>query len=1197
MNEPFDFITEPHIGSFDEFVNLLPNIVKKMPKFEYRDTKGNKLSVEYEKIQLYMPLKPDSDLAIDRRLKPRECRIRGISYKGKLSGRLKCTINDNQAFEISRSFGNLPVMVKSKKCHLHGKSGAEIAKEFGEDPREIGGYFIYNGNEKCVRLLVAPKRNYLFGIIRESNAKKGTNFTEYAVTARCVGEDETGTMMAFHYLIDGNICIRLYYMQKAFYIPVMLLLKSLMEVTDKEIFDAIIGEDLRFSATPRSLSGSEEEDFDRSEQEEDGSIDVSEVKNNGKIKGNKTQSKNLSPDRFHTMDVKRVQNLILSFNDMNLNSQQECINYIGARFKTIVNEREYSDQEAFTEVINRFIAIHLNKKEDKFNFLIVGIRKLYKLVNNKIPDNPDLQSTQELFTTCQIFATLLKEKMYEVLRMLKPVLSREKRFSVDVVTKAIKKANMDIGVKIEHLITTGNASIKMSSDFTEKAGNTTLAERINFFRYLSHFRSVNRGNFFAQLKTTTIRKLRPESWGFYCPVHTPDGSPCGIITHLAHTTKVISQPTFFDEKFLFDLGVIPLLRGCIKKQSFIEVFLDGRLMGYVDDFFSVDFVNKLRKHRADFKLTMEIVFVPHDSHEKSAYPGIFIFNSRGRLMRPVLNSSDQVEFIGIMEQVFLHIKSAQKNSIIKDYTNSLAEKNLEKQSCANSTDNIDKLLTENNFQININNTIKQSNTLCNSYKETESTDFLSIVANFTPFSDFNQSPRNMYQCQMAKQTMGTSHHNYKSRSENKSYRLIGPQSPLISTKIYKYYKMDNYPMGINAIVAVLSYTAYDMEDAMVINKSSIERGFFHGTVYKTERVDLQNKKERFIDMPNIGDKLSLNDKFYTYLKENGETKIITYQGSESGIVDTVRVFNSKDNEGLSMSVTLRIQRNPNIGDKFCSRHGQKGVCSMHWPLVDMPFTEDGIVPDIIINPHAFPSRMTIGMLIESMAGKACALSGKTYDGSPFQFNITSDNNKKNIKSTNHKQTTSKSTYKTEKKINRNKKEKSDTNEDTSVQDISAVDYFGQELIKYGYNYHGNETMYSGVTGDEFKADIFIGVVYYQRLRHMVNDKFQVRTTGGLQKLTRQPTGGRKRKGGIRLGEMERDALIGHGVSAILKERLLYASDHTIFDYCCGCKSILFVSNEKCICGSTIIKQISLPYVFKYMCTELLSMNIKIMLDV
>lgn len=280
--------------------------------------------------------------------------------------------------------------------------------------------------------------------------------------------------------------------------------------------------------------------------------------------------------------------------------------------------------------------------------------------------------------------------------------------------------------------------------------------------------------------------------------------------------------------------------------------------------------------------------------------------------------------------------------------------------------------------------------------------------------------------------------------------------------------------------------------------------------------------------------------------------------SEECIVDEVRILNNgKYGEvgGIThASIKLRYNRSPVIGDKFSSRHGQKGTLSKLWPQIDMPFTESGMTPDIIINPNAFPSRMTIGMLVESMAGKSGALHGITQDGSPFRF--------------------------TEKE--------------------TATNYFGQELVKAGYNYYGNEPMYSGITGEEFQADIYIGVVYYQRLRHMVKDKYQARSTGIMSKVTHQPLKGRRVGGGIRFGEMERDCLISHGASFLLHDRLMNSSDASKCYICKVCGNILSLvlnpETKKATClqceSSKNLEIIALPFVLRYLVAELTCVNIK-----
>ena len=374
-------------------------------------------------------------------------------------------------------------------------------------------------------------------------------------------------------------------------------------------------------------------------------------------------------------------------------------------------------------------------------------------------------------------------------------------------------------------------------------------------------------------------------------------------------------------------------------------------------------------------------------------------------------------------------------------------------------------------------------------------------------------------------------------------------------------------------------TGYDMEDAMIINKASFERGFGHASVYKTHMYDLDEEEKRCskdgvrpnfkfsnvkamvmegdVERPVLHrehldvDGLPCEGQQVVYGQTiccivdmlTGEVVELKHKDAEAAFVDTVRVIGtgsvtaSSSDKAIKkaalrkVSITLRYRRNPIIGDKFSSRHGQKGTLSVLWPQESMPFTESGMTPDVLINPHAFPSRMTIGMLIESMAGKAGAMHGAFQDSTPFQFN----------------------------------------------EERRAIDHYGEQLrlasniclfgnlsnYDYvdrasGYHYYGSEPLYNGLTGNIMHADIFIGVVFYQRLRHMVADKAQVRSTGPIVSMTRQPVKGRKRGGGIRLGEMERDALISHGVAFCLQDRLMHCSDSHLAFVCGTCGSLLTV---------------------------------------
>jgi len=547
------------------------------------------------------------------------------------------------------------------------------------------------------------------------------------------------------------------------------------------------------------------------------------------------------------------------------------------------------------------------------------------------------------------------------------------------------------------------------------------------------------------------------------------------------------------------------------------------------------------------------------------FPGLLIFTGPCRFSRPVICLDDnQQEWIGPLEQRHMSIAASEKD--------------------------IKKMAEDDSVKV------AEQFPITYTHKETSVTAFLSIIASLTPFSNHNQSPRNMYQCQMLKQTMAIPYLNHVHRTDNKVYRVTYPQVPVIRTSMFSNTNFDTKPNGTNAIVAVISHSGYDMEDALIINKQSFERGFKHASVFKTKvietmpdrmgaakfrRIKLTNQNE--IDpnwkpveglqkdgLPSIGQQMSEGVAVCClYDTDANAKKIEKHKDGEQCWVEQVNLIggggieegpNGMGSSHVRVSMKLRIPRNPVVGDKFASRHGQKGVMAFLWPQEDMPFMAGGFQPDILFNPHGFPSRMTIGMLIESIAGKAAVMKGHTtVDATTFR---------------------------------------------EYPDGKTAHEYFGEQLRECGYEYLGTEEMYSGVHGTMMTANIFVGVIYYQRLRHMVLDKAQVRATGPIDPLTKQPVKGRKRHGGIRFGEMERDSLLSHGVSFLLRDRLLRCSDAYSDSACRSCGTILsHVPNKvdpeaksKCIaCGEDCV-DVPIPFVFRYLCAELASMNIAVKLE-
>jgi len=515
------------------------------------------------------------------------------------------------------------------------------------------------------------------------------------------------------------------------------------------------------------------------------------------------------------------------------------------------------------------------------------IRKLYALVGGDCcADNPDSPQHQEILMPGFLYGMIVKEKLDEYLNAIRAQMVQDLRREVagaDItdnryIGKTITRVNADIGSKLNYFLATGNLVSPSGLDLQQAAGYTIVGEKLNFTRYISHFRSVHRGAFFAELKTTTVRKLLPEAWGFLCPVHTPDGSPCGLLNHFAHKCRLIHQHLSVDHipALLSSLGMTQPIDPSIDGRENVCVQLDGRIIGWAPPSLAAQMANTLRYWKTeglhDVPLDLEIGLVPIS--KGGQYPGLYLFASRARMMRDVkLLSNGKTDSVGPFEQVYLDI--------------------------ACMPDEVEKGVT--------------------THIEFSPTNVLSLLANLTPFSDYNQSPRNMYQCQMSKQTMGTPSTALQHRTDNKLYRLQTGQTPIVRPALHDTYGMDGYPNGTNAVVAVISYTGYDMEDAMILNKSAHERGFGHGTIYKSHIVDLKtvrgekgagdapavhfaigrdvregDERRETIDddgLPYAGTRLKKGDPLCAYFdRTSGRTVFEKYKSEEEAFVDEVRII-------------------------------------------------------------------------------------------------------------------------------------------------------------------------------------------------------------------------------------------------------------------------------------------------------------------
>jgi DNA-directed RNA polymerase I subunit RPA2 len=1046
----------------------------------------------------------------------------------------------------------VPVMVKSAACPLQALTPLELIRR-GEEPHELGGYFIVNGNEKLLRMTVMQRRHVI--VAKKSNAflKRGRGFTPFATAFRSVCADQSSITNSCHFMREGGVVFRILIKKIEYFFPAALLLKGLCDCTDRALFERIVLDDDDPAMADRAA--------------------------------------------FLIGDA---QSLLGGTQTL---TRERSLKHLGKSFREVIEAPPHvADADVGRELLQRFLFPHLSDvdglfdgddNERKFNLCVEMIRRVYALADGRIAaESVDGPSQWEVLLPGALFAMTLKERSENWLKMCAASLGKALTGAGakldDMLVRQQARKLPSLGDRLVFMLATGTVLSDTGLDMMQYQGFSIAAEKINYLRFMSHFRALHRGTFFTTMRTTAVRKLLPESWGFLCPVHTPDGAPCGLLNHLAGEAVVAQFPPDIARlraqltSLAYTLGVADTAATLVRVQQWREqrraapataplrlvpVLVEGALIGYVEPAAARTIVQRLRAlkreprwhagtpcydaaaPREDWRVsdaaipaTVEVAYVPNAPGGAVGPPtALSILASGARLMRPVRSLvTKRVELIGALEQVFMDV------------------------ACGRDT-------------------LRPGVT---THVELTATAMLSDAARLTPFSDFNQSPRNMYQCQMAKQTLGTAAYAYEHRVDSKLYRLLTPQAPVTRTRDQRTYRLNNYAHGFNAVVAVIAYTGYDMEDAMIICKSSMERGMAHGSLYSTKVVLLEphqffanernNALVEYDGLPLPGQRLVDGSSFYSYWDaELQKYKMVAFSGVEPVIITAVRAVGKDTSARCRVAtITYRRERNPVIGDKFSSRHGQKGTLAQLYPQINMPVSESGIQPDIIINPHAFPSRMTIGMLVESLAGKAGALHGRFQDASPFTFGA----------------------------------EAGDISGERGAHEVDAVAYFGEQLRAAGFGFHGTEPMYSGVSGEEMQVQIFQGVVYYQRLRHMVKDKFQVRSAGPVHAFTHQPVKGRKRGGGIRFGEMERDSLISHGAAFLLNDRLMRSSDASQCFACAACGSLLSVASRSptavdarpsCIaCQSPdAVRVLSVPFVLRYLVNELAAMNVKVKIDI
>ena len=1085
-------LVKQHVDSYNEFVEKgLQAIVDEVGEIPI-EIEEYSLKIKLGKIEIGTPRVTEVD-GSERQIYPTEARVRNLTYAAPLHLEMIPIIGEREGQTEIVYIGDFPVMLKSRICPLSSLTSEELVR-IGEDPLDPGGYFIVNGSERVVVALedLAPNR------ILVDTEKTGVTPTYKAkIFSTTVG---FRARIEVTMKSDGAIFISMPGVPAD--LPIIVMMKALGIEEDAKIAEMVSPE--------VDVQSELESSFDKAQ----GTISAKDA---FLFVGNR-----LAPGQVEEYRMKKAETVV----------DRNFLPHLGR-----APANRFDKAVFLAEIANRIIELKLGKRE---------------------PDDKDHYANKRLKLAGSLLAELFRIAFRNLTRDLKYQLERitVKRHVELSIVNAVRPGI--ITERVQHAIATGNW-------VRGRVGVTQLLDRTNFCSTLSHLRRLQSPLSRSQ-PNLEARDLHPTHWGRLCPNETPEGSNCGLVKNLAlsSTISVGIDPKEVVNR-LHKMGVVKLEEADKKlREDGAKVIVDGIIAGYCKE--PEALAKEMRTLRRTVKLSSEVNVVYYPPTIEGAKPELYVNSDAGRVRRPLI------------------IVENGKPKLTEDYIERIQREELGWEDLVKEgmIEYLDADEEENALVALDPTKITERTT----HLELASYATLGICASLIPYSEHNQSPRNAYESAMAKQALGVFSTNFFNRVDSRAHLLHYPQSPAVKTKPMEIINFDDRPSGQNCVVAVLSFQGYNMEDAIIFNKSSVDRGLARSTffrIYEAEcRQYLGGLRDK-LEVPEAGIRGYRGDRYYRLLEEDGIISVespvsgnavligrtspprfleeyrefevrgptkrdssVCMRPSESGVVDLV--FMSESIEGSKLvKVKVRDLRIPELGDKFASRHGQKGVVGLLVQGEDMPFTEEGLIPDIIINPHAIPSRMTIGQFVETIAGKVAAIRGEQVDGTAF------------------------------------------SNEDP--------DSLRQALLNLGFQYSGREVLYNGITGEKLAADVFVGVVYYQKLHHMVSDKMHARARGQVQMLTRQPTEGRARGGGLRFGEMERDCLIGHGASALLRDRLLEESDKYIAIVCenCGLLAYHDIKQNKYVCRicgeKAVISPVAMSYAFKLLIQELMALGI------
>ena len=1103
-------LVKQHIDSFNYFTDIeIKNIIRSTRNFEIKSEINPHFYLHYHDIHIGFP-SIEEDLG-KTFVTPHECRLRSLTYCAPIFVDISYTM-DGETEKIIKDIciGKIPIMLGSNHCHLKGKNYKELSamKECPYDPR---GYFIINGVEKIILIHEQMSVNRI--IVEYDN--KGKNLSANVTSFSQDTKSRTSV------IYKNNIFyVKLKNIKNN--INLMIIFKALNILSDQEVI---------------MLIGHKNKAF--------------------------------------------LNETIYDCYNSNVITREDALNYLASISQIYYRDNDF---QAIIEKINDVLIANVpvirGNYYPKALFLALMTKKLIDAIKDRSKvDDKDYYGNKRLELAGNLIALLFEDLFKKFNSDLKKQIDqsfiKEGNKTLDI--SLLKTSNIITHGLIE-TIATGNWVIKRFN--MTRGGVTELLSRMSYISALGLMVRIN-SQFEKTRKIGGPRALQPSQWGMICPSDTPESISCGLVKSLAllaHVTtaqneksiinlcinlgaeEITINPEVDEDEIDDELNLVKNGSGFSKKlenklnQNFI-IFVNGKPIGLTS--IPNEFCNKFRKCRRK-GLIHEFVSIFYNKENNS----INIACDSGRLTRPYIRVEKGKSLITSNDLKMIQNKSITFSSLVKCGKIEYLDVN-----------------EENNALIALDEKwIKPETT----HMEIAQYSIFGVVAGLIPYPHHNQSPRITYQCGMGKQAIGNIGYNQLIRTDTVLYLMIYSQKPLVKTLSIELINYEKLPAGQNASVAVMSYSGYDIEDAIILNKASLERGFgrimalrrFDTTMetYPNGKKDVKLSAEKdpsyknskipknlqAIDkdgLPFVGAKLTNGDIYVNKFippniseilpsaneMEYKKTPLI-YRISTPSYVDRVILTSNLKSPEL-IKIILRQTRTPELGDKFSSRHGQKGVCGMIVPQEDMPFNEQGWCPDLIMNPHGYPSRMTVGKLIELIGSKSAALDGKLKYGTAFAGDSPED--------------------------------------------------LGNILIANGFSYSGKDILYSGLTGEPLNCFVFNGPIFYQRLKHMVLDKIHSRSRGPKTLLTRQPMEGRSKEGGLRLGEMERDCLIGFGASCLLLERLMISSDLFLASICGKCGYLGMKGYcQYCGDGSNMI-DINLPYAFKLLTQELMSMNIKV----